>query len=255
MVPTGAFRFEAGDRAYLLTLEDEADAIFPLAGHPPLKLDRVMIAGGSEEGRYLAHLLEEEGVQCIMLDRDRSRCVELSESLPRSLVLHGDATDLELLELEGAGAVDGFVAATGNDETNILSSLCAKALGASEVVSLIHHHQYRPIAPRVGIDASVSPRLSAANAILRYVRRGRVSAVATLADINAEVIEFHVAPGSRVVGKTLAQIHMAKAGVVGTVIRGDRIFLPRGEDRLLPGDDVIVFALPGHIREIERLFD
>ena len=255
MVPTGAFRFQAGDRAYLLTLVDEAHGIFPLAGHPPLKLDRVMIAGGSEEGRYLAHLLEEEGVQCVILDRSKPRCVELSESLPRSLVLHGDATDLELLELEGAGSMDGFVAATGNDETNILSSLCAKALGAAEVVSLIHHHEYRPIAPRVGIDASVSPRLATANAILQYVRRGQVTAVATLADIDAEVIEFHVAPGSKVAGKSLAQIHMAKAGVVGTVIRGERIFLPHGEDRLLPGDDVIVFALPGHIREIERLFD
>jgi trk system potassium uptake protein TrkA len=220
-----------------------------------LKLDRVMIAGGSEEGRYLAHLLEERGVQCIILDRDKARCLELSETLRKSLVLHGDATDLELLEAEGAGSVDGFVAATGNDETNILSSLCAKTLGAREVVSLVHRFGYRPIVPRVGIDASVSPRLSTANAILRYVRRGQVTAVATLADIEAEVIEFHVSRDSKAAGKSLSELHMARAGVVGTVIRGDRIFLPKGDDRLFPGDEVIVFALPGHIREIERLFD
>ena len=255
LVPTGEFRFRAEDRAYLLTHEDEAKDIFPLAGHPLPKLDRVMIAGGSEEGRYLAQLLEEEGVTCIILDRDRKRCRRLSEDLPKSLVLHGDATDLELLELEGAGGADGFVAATGNDETNILSSLCAKALGTREVVSLVHRFEYLPIVPRVGINASVSPRLSTANAILRYVRRGQVTTVATLADIEAEVIEFHVSSGSRAAGKTLAQLHMAKAGVVGTVIRGERIFLPHGEDRLLPGDEVIVFALPGHIGEIERLFD
>lgn len=255
MIPTSSFRFVAGDRAYLLTPKDEAKDIFRLAGHPPLKLDRVMIAGGSEEGRYLAHLLEEAGVQCIVLDHDRGRCVELSESLPKSLVLHGDVTDLELLEAEGVRGVDGFVAATSNDETNILSSLCAKALGAREVISLVHRLEYLPIIPRVGVDASVSPRLATANAILRYVRRGQVTAVATLAEIEAEVIEFHVSASSRVVGKSLAQLHMARAGVVGTVIREGRIFLPHGEDQLLADDDVIVFALPGHIQEIERLFD
>ena len=123
------------------------------------------------------------------------------------------------------------------------------------MVSLVHRFEYLPIVPRVGIDASVSPRLSTVNAILRYVRRGQVTAVATLADIEAEVIEFHVSHESSVAGRTLGELHMAKAGVVGTVVRGSRIFTPHGDDQLLPGDEVIVFALPGHIREIERLFD
>lgn len=254
-VPTGSWRFASGDRVYILSPVEEVPDIFPLAGRDPIRLDRVLIAGGSDEGVYLAQLLEEAGVTCTILDKDRKRCLQMADALPKSLVLHGDVTDLELLEMEGVRGVDGFVAATSNDETNLLSSLCAKALGAREVVSLVHRFEYLPIVPRVGIDASVSPRLSTVNAILRYVRRGQVTAVATLMDIDAEVIEFHVSEDSKVAGRTLRELHMAKAGVVGTVVRGDRIFTPHGEDQLLAGDEVIVFALPGHIREIERLFD
>ncbi|HSH74106.1 MAG TPA: TrkA C-terminal domain-containing protein, partial [Longimicrobiales bacterium] len=97
-------------------------------------------------------------------------------------------------------------------------------------------------------------RISAVNAILRYVRRGRVMTVATLSGIDAEAIEFAVHEGSAIAGHALRDVRFPKQGVVGTVLRGDEIILPRGEDVLLPGDDVIVFAMPAAIPEVEKLF-
>lgn len=254
IIPKADSTIEAGDKVYLLAPNSELEDVPPLAGYDKFDLRRVMIAGGSPEGQYLAELLEQNGVQCTILDRDKRRCVELAERLPKSLVLHADATDLELLEMEGVSGSDGFVAATGNDETNLLSSLLAKEAGARKVLSLVHKFEYLKLVPAVGIDASISPRISAVNAILRRVRRGRVMTVASLSGIEAEAIEFEVQPRSRIAGMALRDAAFPKRGVVGTIIRGDDIILPRGEDVLLPGDDVIVFAMPDAIPQIEALF-
>lgn len=214
-----------------------------------------MIAGGSAEGEFLAETLAEHGVETTILDRDRRRCVELAERLPKALVLHADATDLELLEMEGVNGIDGFVAATGHDETNILSSLLAKSAGARKVVSLIHKFEYLRLVPKVGIDASVSPRVSTVNAILRYIRRGRVMTVASLTHIDAEAIEFRVEQGAPVAGKTLKEAGFPKGSIVSTIVRGQDIIIPRGDDQVLVGDEVIVFALPEAIPAVEKLFD
>lgn len=254
-IPKGDSSIEAGDQIYVLAPTSELQGVPRLAGYERFQLRRVMIAGGSPEGEYLAELLEDHGIECTILDRDRRRCLELAERLPRSLVLHADATDLELLEMEGVGGIDGYVAGTGNDETNLLSSLLAKTVGAQKVVSLIHKFEYLRLVPKVGIDASVSPRMSAVNAILRYVRRGHVMTVASLTGIDAEAIEFRVDERSRVAGQALVDLDFPEGGLVGTIMRKDEIILPRGDDRILPGDEVIVFALPQAIAEVEALFD
>ncbi len=253
-IPDGSSVIQPGDQIYVLSPTAQASFIPPLAGHEPFRLQRVMIAGGSAEGRYLAEILQDQGIECTILDRDRRRCLELAEQLPRCLVLQGDATDLGLLEMEGVNGIDGFVAATGNDETNLLSSLLAKTVGARRVVSLVERFEYLPLVPRVGLDAAVSPRMSAVNAILRYVRRGRVMTVATLKGIEAETIEFRVGPDSAVAQRPLKEIRFPKGALVGTIIRGDTIIIPRGRDWVKPGDEVIVFAVPEAIPEVEELF-
>ncbi len=255
MIPKAETTIEAGDRVYLLAPSSEIEQVPPLAGYDRYELRRVMIAGGSLEGQYIAELLEQHGIECTILDRDRRRCLELAEKLPKSLVLHADATDLELLEMEGVSGSDAFVSSTGSDETNLLSSLLAKQAGARKVLSLVHKFQYLSLVPAVGVDASLSPRMSTVNAILRRVRRGRVMTVATLSGIEAEAIEFVVREESRIAGQALGDVDFPKQGVVGTILRGDEIILPRGEDVLHPGDDVIVFAMPDAISAVEALFD
>ncbi|MFC1660077.1 Trk system potassium transporter TrkA [Gemmatimonadota bacterium] len=254
IIPDGASTIETGDLLYVLSPASEVSAIPPLAGHEPFELKRVMIAGGSAEGLYLAQLLEEHDVECTVLDHDRRRCLELAEILPKSLVLHADATDLELLEMEGVSGVDGFVSCTGSDETNLLSSLLAKTVGARKVVSLVEKFDYLPLVPKVGVDVAVSPRMSTVNAILRYVRSGRVMTMASLKGIAAEAIEFQVGQDSAIINKPLSELDFPAGALIGTIIRGDLIVMPKGADRILPGDEVIVFALPDAISEIEKLF-
>ena len=254
-IPRADSKIMVGDQLYLLSPTGEIEDIAPLAGYKSSRVRRVMIAGGSTEGEYLAEILDEQGIECTILDRDRRRCVELAERLPRTLVLHADATDLELLEMEGVAGIDGFVAMTNSDETNLLSSLLAKTAGAHKVVSLVHKFEYLRLVPRVGVDASVSPRMSTVNAILRYVRRGHVVTVAELTSTDAETIEYSVDEESAIAGHKLRDVHFPKDAVIGTILRGDEIIVPRGDEMVLPGDDVIVFALPDAVSEVEQLFD
>lgn len=253
-IPRGGSRIEAGDQIFLMAPAAEMPTIPALAGYEDFKLRRVMIAGGSDEAFYLARHLEEHGVGCTILDIDRQRCAELAALLPKALVLHADATDMELLEMEGIEGIDGFVALTPRDETNMLASLLAKTKGARKVISLIHRFDYIPLVSRVGIDAAVSPRLSTVNAILRYVRRGNVASVATLKGISAEAIEFDVGAKARAAGESIQDLHFPKGAVIGSILRQGDVIIPRGPDMVLAGDHVVVFALPEAIPEIERLF-
>ncbi len=254
MIPRGTTRIEAGDQIFILAPAAEMPFIPAMAGYKDFKLRRVMVAGGSDEAVYLAQHLAEHGVDCTILDIDRQRCAELAEILPKALVLHADATDMELLEMEGVEGIDGFVAYTPRDDTNMLASLLAKTQGAHKVISLIHRFDYVPLVSRVGIDAAVSPRLSTVNAILRYVRRGNVTSVATLSGITAEAIEFDVGEGARIAGRRIEEVAFPDAAIVGAILRNSQVITPRGRDRIQAGDRVVMFALPDAISSIEQLF-
>ena len=253
-IPRGDSRMDVGDQVFVLAPSTELQAIPPLAGYHDFKLRRVMIAGGSEEAVHLARHLEEHDVACTLLETDRRRCFELAELLPKALILNADATNLELLEMEGVGGIDGFVAYTGSDETNMLSGLLAKTSGARKVISLIHRFEFMRLVTKVGIDAAVSARQSTVNAILRYVRRGNVQSVATLKGSSAEALELSVGPDSPIAGRTLMDAEFPKGAVLGALIRGGAVIMPRGRDVVEPGDRAIVFALPEAIGDIERLF-
>jgi len=254
IVPRGDHRFQANDQVYIIGESQQMPLVMEMAGYGEFRLNRVMIAGGGRTSVYLAKILEDHRVECTIIEADRAKCVKLAEQLGRALILHGNATDMELLEMEGVEEIEGFVVFTGSDDTNMLASLLAKSHGVPKVVALINRIDYIPLVSQVGIDAAVSPRLSAVNSILRYVRRGVVIGVAALRGINAEVIEFSVRPGSRIAGRTLAEIRFPEHSLVGAVTRGDEVIVPSGQVALAHGDKVTVLALPDAVKAVEKLF-
>ena len=254
IIPGGATRIEEGDQVFILGEPRHMPDVLPLAGYDRFDLRRVIIAGGSREAWFLAHMLEEHKIGCTLIESNRARALELSEDLRKTLVLHGDATDLELLEMEGVGDADGFVAYTGSDETNLLSCLLAKNLGTHRVISLIKRFNYIPLVARVGVDAAVSPRMAAVNAIMSHVRRGSVLAVATLKGTAAEGIEFNVSHRFPHKGTPLSELRFPTGSLIGAIIRGDTVIIPGGTDCIHAGDRVVVFVLPGARQKVEKLF-
>jgi trk system potassium uptake protein TrkA len=252
-IPTGATVVEPGDKIFVVGPSRGIRKLPTLAGHEPLQLRRVMIGGGSDEAVYLARHLLDHGVHCTILELNRERCRELSEQVPAALVLHGDTTDLDLLEMEGIEGIDGFVALTNRDEVNMLAALLAKTCGARRSIPLIHKMEYMSLVERVGLDAAISPRISAANAILRYVRRGPIASVATLKGSEAEAMETVVSSSARLVNRPLREVRFPAGSLLGGIVRGEEVIMPRGGDVLLEGDHAIFFVLPEAIAGVEKL--
>ncbi|KPK61761.1 MAG: hypothetical protein AMS21_09020 [Gemmatimonas sp. SG8_38_2] len=254
IIPRGDDVFQPDDLAYIIGESTQMPLVLELAGYSKFRLSRVMIGGGGRTAVYLAEILEAHGVDVTIIEADRARCVKLAEKLKKALILHGNATDMELLEMEGVEEIEGFVVFTGSDDTNMLASLLAKTHGVPKVVALINRIDYIPLVSRVGIDAAVSPRLSAVNGILRYVRRGIVVGVASLRGIEAEAIEFSVRSGSGVVDQSLAEIEFPDHSLVGAITRGIRVIVPSGDVTLKAGDKVTVLAMPDAVKAVEKLF-
>jgi trk system potassium uptake protein TrkA len=193
-------------------------------------------------------------VRVKIIDRDEDKCRRASELLRGALVLHGLGTDTALLESEGVQEMDGFVAVGADEESNILACLLARHHGARRTVCLVDRPDYVPLLSLVGVDATVSPRLSTSAWIARFVRRGAVVSAETLGYSGAEILQFKVGKGHSWLGKPLTELAFPEEAVIAAVLKHGRVVTPRGETVLAPRDDVIVFALPEGVGPVEGFF-
>jgi len=255
IIPRGNHRILVGDRVYMLGARDALSRLVSTedekvrSGQP-----RFLIVGGGQVGSRVAARLEAMDADVRLLESDRERSEEIAASLGRTTVLHGDGTNLTALKESGAADTDGFVAVSGDEETNVMSALLARHLGARQVVALVKRTDYIPILKEIGLNAAVNPRLTAAGAILRFVRRGHILQVATFKDIDAEVMELVASEKSKVVGKPLRDVKFPRDAIVGGYSRDDVFGIPNGDTVIEPHDRVIVFAQPSAIPKVESMF-
>jgi trk system potassium uptake protein TrkA len=254
LIPDGKTVVEDGDHLYFISKRESIHDILTLLGKRESLVGSVLLIGGGRIGSRIAHLLEREHLHIKLIERRTERCEELSRLLQHTLVLQGDGTDIRSLLQEGVSGMDAVVAVTDDEATNILATLLAKEQGAKKAIALIKRPHLVHLLPHLGIDAAISPRISTANVILRYVRKGTVVSIFELPESDAETLEMVVSPGAKVAGKALREIGTPSGVIVGAIIHGAEIIIPKGDSVLQPDDRVVVFALPGAIADLERLF-
>lgn len=254
IIPRGNDTIQANDLIYCISREQDIANVFRVINLRKKELSRVMIIGGSETGFALAKSLDKTSVNTKIVEKDGQRCLEMAERLKRVVVLNGDATDRDFLIEENIADIDIVAVITGDDENNVLISLLTKALGAKKTVTKIGKLSYIPLISEIGIDTVVSPRLSAIRAILQYIRKGKVICVAPLKGEGAEVIEFEALETSDIVNIPLSNVKFPKGSIVGAIIRGEEIIIPRGQNMIKPHDHLIIFALKKTIPKLEKLF-
>ncbi|MEZ5176304.1 MAG: Trk system potassium transporter TrkA [Acidimicrobiia bacterium] len=252
-IARGSTTLKAGDHVLMMARRDNKREAYEWLGLSSEPARKVIILGGTRVATLAAGLLSENRISTTLIEPDMDRCKVIAEHYPRVVTVCGNPTDPKLLMSENAGDADSVMALTGWDGENVLGALVAKSLGAREVISRFTNTDLMSIGSSIGIDATVSSRLSAANEILRFVRRGAIYSVATFSDSDAEAIELEVGPNSPAVGKTLAELRLPKSMIIGGVQRGDDAFVPRGSTRIEVGDHVIVIALPDAIEAAENL--
>ncbi|MCB1486372.1 MAG: Trk system potassium transporter TrkA [Bauldia sp.] len=255
-VPRSSDAMMVGDRVYVVCKVDQVRRTLGIFGHEEQEAHRVVIAGGGNIGLYVAEALEARGskAKVKIIEASRDRAIAIADRLKRTVVLHGDALDQELLQEADVQDADTLVSLTNDDEVNILACVMAKRLGAASNMALINNRSYPAFAGTLGIDATVSPRSVTISKILQHVRRGRIRGVHTIENGLAEVIEAEALQTSPLVGKALRDLDLPDGIRIGAIYRGNKVIMPDGGTEIAAKDRVIIFAVAERVRQVEQMF-
>lgn len=255
-VPEPIDQLYADDQIYVFTASGDVARVMEVFGKSHIDVQRVLIIGAGNIGLNVAQKLEaaERRVRVKIIERDRTRAEKAADALKRTVVLHGDGLDLDLLEEANVGRSDAVLALTDDDKTNILACVRAKTEGAKLVVALVNDPSLIGLIAPIGIDAYVNPRATTVSSILRYVRHGRIRAVYAIGDGEAEVIEAQVLGTSAISGKAVRDSDLPEASIIGLIRKGQRIIVPRGDTRIEEGDILTIFAMREAVADVERQF-
>jgi trk system potassium uptake protein TrkA len=273
VAPEGRTVIEAGDEVFFLAATENIRGVMRELRRMDKPVKRVMIGGGGNIGRRLARAIEQR-YSVKIIEFNRAGAERLAAELDRTLVLSGDVTDEELLQAENVGEMDFYCALTNDDETNIMSALLAKRLGAHKVIALINRGSYVNLLQSGQIDIAISPAQQTIGTLLAHVRRGDCAVVHSLRRGAAEALEL-IAHGdvrsSKVVGRRIEEIALPRSATIGAIVRrrdrsggtapgpeGGRayeVIIAHHDTIIEPEDHVIVFVVNKRmVPEVEKLF-
>jgi len=256
-VPTGDAVLLAGDTIYVAVARQNTDAFMDAAG---LHCDEsgtkhVMLVGGGHIGYIVAQHLEAMNVSLKVIEYNEERAAWLAEHLESAVVIHGDAMDRQLLEEENISEMDDFLALTNDDETNILVSLIAKKYTVPHIVTLVNRSIYADLISQIGLDVTVSPRLTTVSSVLSHIRKGRILGMSSLGDGSIEVLEAEALETSKILNKPLRKLELPPETVVGAILRDDDVVIPSGNTRIRAHDHVLMVTGSSSVLATEKLFE
>ena len=263
VIPGGDHEILPGDHVFTLAHADHVPRLMEIAGVTQDRSHRVMIVGGGRIGTRVAELLEGD-FPVRVLERDERRAEELTYLLGKTECLHGDGSDTDTLIKAGLLDMDTIVTATGDNETNIMTSVLAKHLfrdrrgakqgGDGKTIALVKREEYLVLASSMGADVVLNRNLLAGNEVLKYLRRGRLLTVAHLHGCDAEVVELVAEPGAPAVGKPLYQVGGTQGKLlIGGVQRDGEWEIAVGSTTIEAGDRVIGISTSRHLPDLQRL--
>ncbi|MEL7214765.1 MAG: Trk system potassium transporter TrkA [Pseudomonadota bacterium] len=246
----------AGDQVYVVTAREDVERMLEIFGKQTQSARRSLILGAGNVGLAVAKALEDapRRPRVRLVEKDRAIAERAADTLDRTIVLHGDGLAIEMLEEAGIDNTDAFLAVTDDDKTNLLSCARAKSMGAPLTVCLINDPSLVPLMQPLGIDAYINPRATTVSSILRHVRHGRVRAVYSVGDAEAEVIEAQVLSTSPIAGRRVRDANFPDGAVVGAMRKAGQVIIPRSDTVIEEGDVLIVFAMADQVPQVEQLF-
>jgi trk system potassium uptake protein len=254
IIPGGDDQAMEGDDALILGTTDVIEkAELTISNHRKV-IGTVVIAGGGETGRSVAKALAPLHIPVKIIEIDKKRAQKLAAEFPEFEIIYGDATDLALLKAERIGRAKTFVGLTAWDDSNLMACLLAQDLGVAQILALVHRSETTELWKRLGMQQVFSPRTLARERIEEYIESGYSSNIVSLHRGAAQVLERKLYAASPASGVTLAEMSPPRGLIVGAVMRGDEVFVPRGNDRLEAGDLVILFVHESELDTVRLLF-
>ncbi len=254
IIPMGDDVFMANDLAYVITKPDGIANLMKLGGKQRIEIKDILIVGGGRIGRKTAQRLEKSmDIKLVEIEKERSQW--LANDLEKTMVINGDARDIELLRDEGITETDAFIAVTNNSETNILTCLHATKLGVKRSIALVENIDYIDISQNIGINTIVNKKLITASYIARFTMDAEVTSIKCLSGIDAEVLEFVAKHNSQVTKKPIRKLNIPTGAIIGGIVRGKNSYIAIGDFQVKENDKVVVFALPKAIHKVDKLFN
>jgi trk system potassium uptake protein TrkA len=215
----------------------------------------VIIMGGGKTA-VRAALTKPDYMNLRIIEKSAARCEKLNDLLVNTdaMVIHGDGRDLSLLEEEGIRNTQGFVALTGNAETNILACLTAKKLGVRKTIAMVENLDYVSMAEGLDIGTIINKKTIAASHIYQMMLGAEVSNLRSLMLVDSEVAEFTAAEGSRVTKKLVKDLGLPFGMTIGGLVRNGTGMLVNGNSQIQVGDSVMVFCHEQKLNNVEKFF-
>lgn len=259
-IPDGSFELQKGDKLHIASSHQQLEQFFNAVGTKKRAIKKVIIAGGGRVGFYLAKQLCAMGMQVKIIEESRKKSEYLCEQLPKATIIHGDATDHDLLIEEGVGQADAFVALTGLDEENIIVSLFAKAQGVEKIVAKVNEDSRVQMVEGLGLDSLVSAKTATADAIISYVRArqnsyssANVETMYRLVDDRVEALEFIIKENAHYTNVVLKDMKIKQNNLIACIVRNRQIIIPSGNDWFQPGDSVVVVTRDKKVQDIKDI--
>jgi trk system potassium uptake protein len=245
----------AGDQIYVFSHSEDINRSLEIFGKRIKKQERIVIIGAGNVGLGVARALEarSDRVRAKIIEKNRAVAERAADSLERTIVLHGDGMDMDLLTEAAIERADAVLAVTDDDKTNLLVAVRAKQAGCHMSIALVNDPTLAPLMGPLDIDAYINPRATTVSSILRHIRHGRVRAIYSLGDSEAELIEAQILSTSPMAGRLIREIEFPEGVLVGAVMKGDKVVKPTGDLRVEAGDVIALFAMASDVREVERL--
>lgn len=260
LAPNGDFVLQAGDRIFVTASVDNLSMLLKSLGMTPKKAKNILICGGGKISYYLAKRLEKSSVSVTLIEKDEKRCVELASLLPTTNIIHGDASDQNLLNSEGLADCEAVVTATGLDEMNMIISLYANNVGVPQTITKLSRIDSGSIPSNIPLGSIICPKELCCNSIVRYVRAiqnqsGAAIAVHFIADGQAQAIEFRVDEHTKHCGEALKDIKIRKNVLIVCITHNGKIEIPNGNSSFKKGDGIIIVTSSGDVvRQLNDIF-
>ncbi len=259
-IPDGSFVPQLGDKLHIAASHQQLEYLFHVLGNKKKTIKNVLIGGGGRVGYYLAKQLVSMGMQVKIIEENRQKCEDLCEKLPQATVIHGDATDHELLLEEGIREADAFIALTGLDEENIIVSLFAKAQGVHKIIAKVNEDSRVQMMEGLGLDCMVSAKRATADAIISYVRArqnsyssANVETMYQLVDDKVEALEFIIKEETSYTNISLKDLSIKPNNLIACIVRKRQIIIPNGNDSLQVGDSVVIVTKDKKVQDVKDI--
>ncbi len=255
-IPKGDFRLQERDVVSIVAGPKKASDFFKKIGIETHQVKDTMIVGGGATAYYLAKILLTMGIDVKLIEKSEDRCEMLSELLPKAQIIHADGSEQIVLIEEGVGQAEAFVALTNIDEENVMISLFARSQTKGKIATKINRMDFDQVIRQLDLDTTVYPKKITAQYILQFVRAMKnsigcnVETMYRILDDRAEALEFVVKEGSELVDVPLEELLIKENTIVACIIRGKKIFIPRGRDMMKVRDSVVVVTTTLRIKDI-----